>query len=181
MVILKRLPLVFITGLMLITAASIAIVSSTKFSKNPDILSLGLTIDISIIIPLLFYFFVTKKYKLSFASIIPAFAGAILLASFIIPSTHQSYLDFVKQGIVFAELGSVAYLVINIRKIRREFIKVLPQVPDFIESLNIAISKVYNGKISGVFASEISIFYYLFFYGKKKKDSCKKRRGIYIS
>jgi len=171
---LKRLPLIFISGLALITAASIAIVTSSKFSKNPDILSLGLTVDISIIIPVLFYFFVTRKYKLSIASVIPAFAGSIVLATYIIPATNHSYLDIVKQGAVLAEIASIAYLVINILIIRKEFISINLPIVDFVESLNQSISKVYGMKFGGIFASEISIFYYLFFYGKKKRALTRK-------
>ena len=56
----KKLPLVFITGN---ADYSREYCNSYKHKifKNPDILSFGLTVDISIIIPVLFYFFCNEK------------------------------------------------------------------------------------------------------------------------
>jgi hypothetical protein len=110
-------PIVFFAGLSSIILLSLLVVSRSEFLLEPELFAFALTGDITFGIPILFYFFVVRKYSLSPIFVVPVFILSVILASLIIPYSHQYFLDYIKQGLVLAELLLFSYGVVKISRL----------------------------------------------------------------
>ena len=140
-------------------------VQTSGFSKNPDLFSLAVTFDITIAIPLL-YFIITKKLKLIPVTVILVFFLCTLIAGWILPAQHQTWLDKVRTLLILAESFIMIYAIIRIRKIIITYKKLSIHLNDFMHNLENAVQSVLgtSGAIS-VFLSEINTLRYgLFFW-----------------
>jgi hypothetical protein len=171
----RNLPLVFLSGFAVIILVSLFVVSTQDFLKEPQIFALGVTADITTVIPLLFYFFVIRKYKLSPVLIVPVFILCVILASIIIPVSHQYYLDFIKQGLILCELLLVSYGAIKISRVVKAYKNISLTEPDFIERFHKALNKVFGKSIAvSIAASEIAMIYYSLSVWKTKPEASGK-------
>jgi len=158
---------------------------SRHFYENPDILSLALTIDIVIVLPLLYYF-TAKKLSLPLISVLPVFILTLVYAGFIIPDDHHYYLDIVKLLLAPVEAGVIGYLIYKVRQVILQYRRQGTGGIDFVETLTGSIAKSIGiARIAGIFATEISIFYYGIFAWRAKPEAapgskqftCYKERG----
>jgi len=167
----RNFPIVFIAGLTSIILLSLLVVSRNEFLSEPELFSFALTGDITFGIPILFYFFVIRKYDLSLIFIVPAVIGSVILASFLIPESHHYYLDFIKQGLIICELALITYGIIKISKIIREFRRITSISFDLIEKLEKSFNNIIGSSFAAkIIVSEISMFYYAFFFWKAQKE-----------
>jgi hypothetical protein len=130
-----------------------------------------MAIDITLIIPLSYYFFVVKKYKLSALTVLPVFIACTVIASVIIPGENRQYLDIIKYGAGFAELAVLLLILVKIRKIKSEFKKLSYMSYDYIQRLKISLDNSLGQiKVNNIIASEISVMYYSLFFWKAKNE-----------
>ena len=165
---------IFITTGFIILGVSYLVVNSHLFLERPDILSIGLTFDIALSIPILYYL-IARKRKLPKTFLIPIFLLSLAAASFILPHDRQQFLDLLKIGIVPMEGFFISFLVYKILKVRKKY-KGLKHLKSPYFSRNIKeciIETIGQGKIPGVLASEISMLYFGLFAWKKFKQTDK--------
>lgn len=158
------------------------IVHSAKYVSHPDVLSLAITLDIAVVIPLLYYFLISRKLKIAPITTIIVFLICTGIATLILPSSNQFYLDKAKYLLVFAELAIITYGVINIRKIIQVFKTNSQNQNDFVLNLTIAMQQVLgNSKLWPVVVGEINTVRYglLFWIGKKEINEGQKYFSTY--
>src|SRR5262245_34587281 len=73
------------------------IVQSIYFNKKPELISSGVAIDLTLGIPLLFYFFVVRPRNYSLLVLFPIFLISLAIATVMIPSTNQDFLSYEKK------------------------------------------------------------------------------------
>ncbi len=78
------LPLLIITTLVLIA-------KSPVFYRHPDVMSVGITLDFLITLPLVFYLLIRKK-NISWLVVSPVATAGIIIAGLVIPKDHQQFL-----------------------------------------------------------------------------------------
>lgn len=155
---------------MLLLAFLIILVNSSIFQTNPAELSIGVTLDFIITIPLIYFLLIRKKEipKITVASV---FVVCVLLASVVLPMEHQNLLTQIKIiAIPLVELCIVGFVLMKARRIIGDLKKNKNQAIDFFDALKVACSAALPSRIGNVLATEIAVVHYAFnFLGKKEK------------
>ncbi|HSE40887.1 MAG TPA: hypothetical protein VLH08_08995 [Acidobacteriota bacterium] len=111
----------FSSVLLVLLAAEYWITRSYFFNENPELISLGVALDITLGVPILFYFFIAKPRKYSALSLLPVFLASIALAAFMLPADHQTFLSKEKKIIPFIEVAAVLYICFKIPGIWKRY------------------------------------------------------------
>jgi len=116
----------------------------------------GITFDLTITIPALYWFFVIRTEKARPLSIAPVFMVGTIVAAFLLPCTQQHFLGQLKFVIgPVAEVLLIAALVQRIRKFERS------TSSDPYERIAAAVrSLAGEGRVAQIVASEIAVMYY---------------------
>lgn len=166
----KSVSLLLFSGLVLtLLIVELYIVQSPFFLEETNHLSLAITLDIVIGIPVLFYFFVIRKFKLKLATILVAYLVAVGVAGWILPNEHEGYLAWFEFSLIFSEAILVGFLIFNIRKIVKVYQIESETRNDFILNLEASLKKVI-GKAVGPMVGEIAMLRYAFFFWKIKSE-----------
>ena len=145
------------------------IVQSPTFIEEANHLSLAITLDIVIGIPILFYFFVIRKFQLKLATVLVAYLAAVGVAGWILPNEHEGYLAWFEFSLVFSEAILIGFLGFNIRKIIKQYGIESELRNDFILNLEASLRQVV-GKAAGAVVGEIAMLRYAFFFWKIKSE-----------
>ncbi|NVK53056.1 MAG: hypothetical protein HWD85_08990 [Flavobacteriaceae bacterium] len=153
---------------LLMIVSMIVLSQSSLFFKHPRELSIGITLDLVLTIPLV-YFLLIRKKKISKTTVVSFFGFGILVASFIIPKDYQTVLSIVKK-VVFPiiELGILAFLFIKTRSIVLKFRKNRNESIDFFTAIELASKEVFPKRVAALIATEAAMIYYLLFDWKKQ-------------
>jgi len=167
----KYLILIFITISFAVFAVSYLLIHSRLFMENPEILSFGLTFDMTISIPILYYF-LARKGKLPKVLLIPIFMLSLIAAALILPRDHRQFLDLIKHAIFPLEAFITAYLIFKITRVVKEYKRLKPESGlGFSVILKECLKKtIGHGKVPEILGTEISILYYGLFAWKRPKQ-----------
>ena len=134
----------FVLSAFTVVALCAVILRSRLFATNPDLAAFGVTFDLTITIPLLYWLFVVRGGKASPLTIAPVFIGGTLLAALLVPHAYQQFLSQLKWIAVPA--AEVALLVA------------------------VARSKTMRGRVFELVESEASMFRYAFLGWREKPE-----------
>jgi len=147
------------------------IVQSIYFNKNPDLISIGVAIDLTLGIPVLFYFFVVRPRKYSVLILFPVFVISLLIATVMIPSANQDFLSYEKKIIPLFEIVLIAYVFTKIRKVRQRYHEIKVREYFFLDAVKQAVSDVFNdNKAVNILLTELLLMYLAVFGWFKKFD-----------
>lgn len=153
----------FIIGIMILIA------KSSIFSVNPSSLSIGITVDLLLTVPLV-YFLLIRKTSIPKTTVVPFLIVGIVICSLILPAENQYYLNLFKIWVLpIVELSILSFVIYNIRKAIKDYKINKNESFDFFTTLkNICYKTLPKGPVMPV-ATEIAVFYYGFIYWKKRK------------
>ncbi len=138
-------------------------VQSEQFLANADLLSLGITFDLVILIPALF-FLAIRKSKLPKTLVLPILLLGVLLATFILPEGNQRYLEMAKSWLVpLVELGVISYVVWKVTKTIKLYKETQKEQTDFFHALKDTCKQLFPPFAVHAVATEVVVFYYGFF------------------
>lgn len=140
----------------------IILISKLSLFQSSKEISIGITLDLILTIPLI-YFITIRKSKIPKTSFIPVFILGLVTGSVIIPEQDQGLLNFVKEFIVpVIEFFAICYIIYNVRKIRKAY-KSNKNELSFSKALKIAVKDILPDRFASVLVSEISMIYYCIF------------------
>jgi hypothetical protein len=90
----------FLLSALFLIGACIAVVRSQAFAQNPDVAAWGVTFDLTISLPLLYWFLVVRRGKATALTIVPVFLAGILLSSLLVPAAQQQFVRQLKWTVV---------------------------------------------------------------------------------
>jgi small nuclear ribonucleoprotein (snRNP)-like protein len=153
----------FIIGIMILIA------KSSIFSVNPSSLSIGITVDLLLTVPLV-YFLLIRKTSIPKTTVVPFLIVGIVICSLILPAENQYYLNLFKIWVLpIVELSILSFIIYDIRKAIKDYKLNKNESFDFFTTLkNICYKTLPKGAVMPV-ATEIAVFYYGFIYWKKRK------------
>lgn len=152
----------------LILLLLVALVNSSWFALQPEELSYGITLDLLVTIPLI-YFLIIRKRDIPKISVVSVFIVCLIIAHFILPKEHQFLLSLVRTyGLPVAEIFIFGYLVLNTVKTIRQFKYQKKSTPDFYTAISMACKDALPKRVATLFATEIGVMYYAFFAWKKR-------------
>src|SRR5688572_20374481 len=113
----RRPALAFGISAMAVIAACLVVLRSQMFAAHPDVAAWGMTFDLTITIPLLYWFFVVRAGRASAITIAPVFVLCTLIAAAIIPRAQQHFVrDLGRFAVPLAEIALIGVVVHRLRK-----------------------------------------------------------------
>lgn len=147
----------------------VALSQTTYFIENVKDLSWVITLDLIFTVPLIYYFLIRKK-SISKFSVVTFFIVGLIIANIILPKEHHDTLIIIENFILpVVELTVISLLVLKARKIVLEYRKKKDESVDFFTAISAACNEIFPGRLSSFAATEIAMFYYLFFDWKKRR------------
>lgn len=168
----RRPSLLFGMSALGIVGACIAVLRSHAFAASPDLAAWGVTFDLTISIPLLYWFFVVRTGKARALTIAPVFLAGMMLATRLVPAGQQQFLR--QLGLVavpLAELlliGALVRRVIAARKARSTSADPYERIATAAKTL------AGERMVADVIASEIATIYYAIF-GWRQQPETRER------
>lgn len=157
-------------GIPLLLMLSVVLLSQSDwFQQHPESLSTAITFDLAMIIPLVYLFLIWKKPIPKYTTT-PVFIAGLILASYIIPASHQFYLGLIKQWVVpLVELTVLTFIVLKVRKIYKAYKVQKNNSFDFHTVIQQASREVVPKGVASILSFEISLIYYGFLNWKQRK------------
>lgn len=166
-----RLPeYLLIFGLPILLMGSLAMLSgSPMFTRRPETLSLGITVDLLLTIPLL-YFFLIRKTNIPNSTVVPVLLLGVLVGSAILPTDRQQHLEAFKTwGLPVVEMGIIFYVLFRLRQGIRRFRIRSGSTPDFFTALKSTCYEFLPKGLVLPVVTEIAVFYYGFVNWRPRK------------
>ncbi len=157
-------------GIPLLSIALIIMISiSTTFASYPSKLSIGITLDLLLTIPL-FYFLLIRKTSIPKITVVPCLILGLVICSLILPAENQFYLNlFKKWALPFVEFSVFSYVCYSVLKAIKSYKAKKHLSFDFFTTLKKTCYEILP-KIAVIpVATEIAVIYYGFIYWKKIK------------
>lgn len=152
----------FLLAITVITATWF-VINSAAFAERPDLMAMASTIDLTLLIPAI-YFLCIRKSSIPKFTVLPVFVLSMVLASQLIPSDYHQTLTYVQYLIPLIELFVIGFIVYNVRKTVKAYDKQKKghkKRQGFLETVSEATTKAYGeGVFANAFATEISVFHY---------------------
>lgn len=143
------------------------LLNSTVFVSHQQILSPYITIDFILTIPLI-YFLLIRKTKISNLTIAPFLIICFVIASYVIPETHQDTLSLAKTWLIpIVELSVITIIILKFRKAIKHYNVAANQHQDFYSILQEACASILPKLPAKLAANEIALLYYGFFNFKR--------------
>lgn len=160
----------FAVGIPLLLMLTMVFLSqSSWFQSHPETLSAAITFDLTLTVPLVYLFLIRKK-DIPTTTVLPLFILGIILASYLIPASHQFYLNQIKKWVVpVVELVALSFVTLKVRKIQKAYKARKDNSVDFHTLIQEASREVLPKKVDKVLAFEISLIYYGFLNWRKRK------------
>ncbi|WP_338874599.1 hypothetical protein WBJ53_03175 [Spirosoma sp. SC4-14] len=155
-------PFLLFAGLALaVVCLEIAVVRSAAFQQKPDWVALGLTFDMLIGLPLLYYFLLVRRLKVPLRSLFGIFGLALSLTALILPTNYQQFVGLLRRSLLLVELGIVGYALLRINQIRRYYRQFSAVSADFMTNLLQSLDAVLgHSRFNRILVSELSILRY---------------------
>ncbi|MFD2565418.1 hypothetical protein [Aquimarina rubra] len=154
---------ILIIGMMVILA------KSSFFTANPNTLSIGITFDLLLTVPII-YFMLIRKTSIPKTTILPFFVIGMIICSIILPIQNQYYLDLFKTWIFpIVELSIVSFIIYNVTKAIKLYRLNKDEKVDFFTTLKNTCYEILPKSVVMPVVTEIAVFYYGFIYWKKRK------------
>lgn len=150
------------TGLVvLIIGAELFAVQSSAFSRYPDWVSTGVTIDMVVIIPAFYYVLIVRHLKINAKSLLAVFGIVLSITTRILPANHQQFIDLLRQSLILLELFFVGYALLRIKQLISHYQQLSVQNPDFTRNLLHSLDTILgHSRFNRILVSELSILRY---------------------
>ena len=160
---LHRSPLLFLLPLALVYGVALLLVPSLSQVSDPGILAIGLTVDLVILVPLLYWLMVVRGRSVPGVTVVPVALLSALAASAILPAEHHATLDVALTLLPIAELAIVGYVGMKLFRIVRLGRDAAARGGDFYDRLRERLGEAIAAPTPrALVATEIALLYYLF-------------------
>lgn len=154
---------------LLILILMFLITKSPLFKTNPDYLAIGITFDLLLTVPFI-YFLLIRKTNIPKTTVFPFIILGVVLCSIILPSENQQYLNLFKTWILpIVELSVLSYVIYNVRKGIKSYKQKKDLSIDFFTALKNTCYEILPKNVVIPVVTEIAVFYYGFIYWKKRE------------
>ncbi|GAA3999865.1 hypothetical protein GCM10022408_08580 [Hymenobacter fastidiosus] len=127
----------FLTLALLLLAGELTITRLARFTTTPG-LPFAVTVDLVVGLPVLYYLFIVRRYKVGWTTVAGVFGLALVVAAWILPPAQQLYLGWFRKALLLAEPVLLVVLVVRLRRLVHHYRLAAAIEPDFL--LNLAAS-----------------------------------------
>ncbi|WP_282050405.1 hypothetical protein [Maribacter aquivivus] len=138
----------------------IFISKSTQFLANSSLISVGITIDLILTVPLI-YFLLIRKKEIPNNTIVLALIIGLFICYKIIPAENQTVLPLLGTWLLpILEVGILVYILINLRKARLNYKQNRDNNIDFYTIVKTISQDLLPIFMARIIATEITVVYY---------------------
>jgi hypothetical protein len=149
-----------------IATICVAVMHSPAFRINPDVAAWGVTFDLTITIPLLYYVFLVRPRHVAPLTIIPLFVVCMAVAARVIPIPQQFFLHDLRFLGAPLEVVVIALVVRRAAALRRAGL----QSDDALTRFRIVATELTgNARIGDAVGFEVATIWYAFFGWRKEE------------
>jgi hypothetical protein len=151
-----------IFGSLIILFGILIFIMKSPFIQANQALSLGISVDLVLTIPLI-YFLLVRKTEIPNTTVAPVMVVGLILGFYFLPKESQTYLVLFKTwALPIIEVAVLVFVIIKIRRAIKTY-KVLKGVtPDFFDTLKNTCYEILPKRLAIPFATEIAVIYYGF-------------------
>jgi len=144
----------------------VAITRSAAFRINPDVAAWGVTFDLTLTTPLVYYLFLVRPRHVAPLTIIPVFVICMAVAARVIPTGNQSFLHDLRILGAPMEIVVIAMVVRRAAALRRRGV----QHDDALSRFRIVATELTgNARIGDAVGFEVATFWYAIFGWRKEE------------
>ncbi len=134
----------------------------TSFASNNSILGLAITIDLIVIVPLIYYLLI-RKTTIPKSTVIPMMVAGLLIGTYILPKDNQEYLNMFKVwALPFIEISVLSFILFKVRSALKKYKDKKSLTSDFFSILKSTCYEILPQRLVMPFVTEIAVFYYGF-------------------
>ena len=173
-----RIPafLLIATGIVL---TSLWLMTSSNFISERSLLAVGSSVDIALIIPILYFLFI-RKTSVPKITVIPVFVLSLIIAFQVIPDDYHSTLSRIEMLVAPIELGVIGFLIFKVIQVNKKLGRTKGSLRDFPERMKEVLTDLKASPVlANVASSESSLFYYTFL-GWKKPNALVQNEFSYF-
>ena len=156
----SRMPVGFLVVASLFYLIDGAIVHSSLFGRNPELLSAAASFDLTLGVTLAYWLMVVRPGKAAARTLLPLFLASIIAAAVTLPAGHRDLIQYLRYLAIPFELAVFAGVYVGVRQANRRLAAAGTSI-DIPERIAIALE---NGgvarRIARIVATETSIFWY---------------------
>lgn len=142
-------------------AVEFTVVRSAIFAREPALLSLAVTFDLLVILPLLYYGLVVRRGRAPVLTLVPVLFASAGLAHLILPPSGRTHLARVEALLPFAEFALLPFAVLRARAVVRVYADARPSALDAADALHEAFARASGApRLGAFFASELTVVFY---------------------
>ncbi len=157
----RPVPLAFWASAGLVAAVCAAIVRTPLFARAPAVGGFGVTFDLCVTIPGLYYALAVRRGAHP-AALIPVFGGGMILARLVVPRGEQQFLHSLAPIGSLLDLVLLALVFARVRRVSRTLRK--EGGADAAEKIRIACEGLFGpGRLAGFVSAEVAILWYAVF------------------
>lgn len=158
----RRYPLsLFLSLATLLVLTEWLVIQSSSFSRGADRLALGVTVDLVVLLPLLYYWLIIRTGRWSKTSMVAVFSGCVGMAKWLLPRSQHTYVDTVAYAIPLLETGVCLYIAWHGVALIRAYKRYQQTQPDFIRSLQLSLQDITGKpKLSHILTTEAAVVRY---------------------
>jgi len=143
-------------------SGAIVLIKSPSFKLEPDLLSLGITVDLLLTIPIV-YFLLIRKTQIPKTTVLPVMVLGIVIGTYALPESNQTYVDLFKTWIVpVIEVSVLTWLILKVRGAIKKYSHRKHLSQDFYTTLIETCYEVLPKKLVLPLATEVAVIYYGF-------------------
>ncbi|MFD2171522.1 hypothetical protein [Tumebacillus lipolyticus] len=167
---IKPMQWFFLLAILIAGADYAALQVVAKFPGEESAVALGVALDLTFTIPLLYYFLIVRKHKKSWLTVLPIFFLGTLVGKYILPASQREFFDLLIYLAPAIEAGLLIFLLLKIRKLIDRF-RVYRQTEFHgLDALRKALGDVFGkSRLVEMLAMELGMIYYAFHFGKPQQ------------
>lgn len=163
---MKRPTLLFTLATAVTVAVCIAILRTQAFARHPDIGAWGVTFDLTLSIPILYYLFVVRTGHAKPITIVPLFIVCVAVATRVVPPSQHAFVNQLRWISAPLELLTIALIV---RRATRMRSRERAAADDPLTRIRDAATALLGRpRLAGFVAFEVTTMYYALFCWRKK-------------
>jgi len=147
------------------------LVYTQAFFAAPSEFAFGITLDLAILAPLWYFFFI-RKTSVPNTTVVPIFISGLVMASLMIPHEFQTPLEFIKVWVLpFVEVSVIGFIAIQVRKFYQQTKVAQADEVDFLTAFKKVAQAQLGPRLGALLAFEVGGLIYALFIWKKPSKS----------
>lgn len=157
-------PAAFLLALITVYTGDLVAAAALGRSAHPDLLALGITLDLVVVVPCLVYFLLVRGRGWSPVVLVPVFLVSLVAARQVLPADHRQLLDAFSWLAIPLELFVIGLVVVKARQVARRMRTEGPADPGTLfERMRDAARQVLGANLlSDALSFEIAIGHHAF-------------------